>query len=128
KDTNLMAGELITAIHLPKPDFATQYYYLKIRERASYAFAILSVAAGLQITDGKITKAGIAMGGVAHKPWKLTNAENYLSGKAPTEANFEAAAKLAMKDAKPLADNKYKIEMGEKAILRALTQASQRKA
>ncbi|UKT65615.1 FAD binding domain-containing protein [Pedobacter mucosus] len=128
KDTNLMPGELITAIHLSKADFSTHYHYLKIRERASYAFAIISVAAGLQITDGKITKAGLAMGGVAHKPWKLTNAENYLSGKTPNQANFEAAAKLAMKDARPLADNKYKVEMGEKAIIRALTLAFQKEA
>ena len=128
KDTNLLAGELITAIHLSKPDFSTHYYYLKIRERASYAFAIISVAAGLQVTDGKITKAGLAMGGVAHKPWKLTSAEDYLSGKIPNEANFEAAARLAMKEARPLEDNKYKVEMGEKAIIRALTQAYQRKA
>ena len=128
KDTNLIPGELITAIHLPKPDFSEHYYYLKIRERASYAFAILSVAAGLQINNGLIIKAGLAMGGVAHKPWKLTNAENYLSGKTPDQANFQAAAKLAMKDAKPLEDNKYKVEMGEKAIIRALTQAYQRKA
>jgi len=128
KDTNLMPGELITAIHLPKPDLSEHYYYLKIRERASYAFAILSVAAGLQIIDGVITKAGLAMGGVAHKPWKLTNAENFLTGKRPTQLTFEAAAKFAMKDAKPLDENKYKVEMGEKAIIRALTQAYQRKA
>ncbi|MEJ7559197.1 MAG: xanthine dehydrogenase family protein subunit M [Pedobacter sp.] len=127
-DTNLMKGELITAIHLPKPEFAEHYHYLKIRERASYAFAIISVAAGLQVKDGKITKIGLAMGGVAHKPWKLTKAENFLLGKTPDQASFEAAAKLAMKEAKPLEDNKYKVEMGEKAIVRALTQAYQRKA
>jgi len=128
KDTNLMEGELITAIHLPKPDFSTHYHYLKIRERASYAFAIISVAAGLQVSDGRIIKAGLAMGGVAHKPWKLTAAENYLAGKVPNQANFQAAAKLAMKDAKPMKDNKYKVEMGEKAIIRALSQAYERKA
>lgn len=127
-DTNLASGELITAIHLAKPDFSDHYYYLKIRERASYAFAILSVAAGLKIQDGKILKAGIAMGGVAHKPWKMTDAENFLSGKAPSESNFKAAAKLAMRNAKPLSDNKYKVEMGEKAIVRALMQAYERKA
>ncbi len=127
KDTNLMPGELITAIHLPKPIFSDHYYYLKIRERSSYAFALVSVAAGLQIQGGTITKAGLAMGGVAHKPWKLKAAEDYLSGKAPNQENFEAAAELAMKDARPLEDNKYKVEMGKKAIVRALTQAYQRK-
>lgn len=128
KDTNLMPGELITAIHLPMPIFSDHFYYLKIRERSSYAFAILSVAAGLQIDGEVITKAGLAMGGVAHKPWKLVDAENYLAGKTPNQANFEAAARLAMKDAKPLKDNKYKVEMGEKAIVRALIQAYERKA
>jgi xanthine dehydrogenase YagS FAD-binding subunit len=128
KDTNLMPGELITAIHLPEPVFSDHYYYLKIRERASYAFALVSVAAGLQIQDGVITKAGLALGSVAHKPWKLTEVENYLEGKIPNPANFEAAAGLALKDARPLEDNKYKVEMGEKAIVRALTQAYERNA
>jgi xanthine dehydrogenase YagS FAD-binding subunit len=128
KDTNLMLGELITAIHLPKPIFSDHYYYLKIRERSSYAFALLSVAAGLQLNGGVITKAGLAMGSVAHKPWKLTKAEAYLAGKKPSLANFEAAAELEMRDAKPFKDNKYKVEMGTKAIVRALTQAYEREA
>ncbi|MDT0676605.1 FAD binding domain-containing protein [Autumnicola musiva] len=127
-DTNLMPGELITAIHLSESTFSDHYYYLKIRERASYAFALVSVAAGLQIKGGVITKAGLAMGGIAHKPWKLIDAENYLSGKIPNQANFEAAAELTMNEAKPLEDNKYKVEMGKKAIVRALTQAYERKA
>lgn len=128
KDTNLMPGELITAIHLPKPIFSEHYYYLKVRERASYAFALVSVAAGLQIQGGMITKAGLALGGVAHKPWKLVNAENYLSGKMPNQANFEAAAELAMEEARPLEDNKYKVEMGKKSLVSALLQAYERKA
>ncbi|MDT0643450.1 xanthine dehydrogenase family protein subunit M [Zunongwangia sp. F363] len=128
KDTNLMPGELITAIHLSKPVFSDHYYYLKIRERASYAFALVSVAAGLNIKGGVIAEAGLAMGGVAHKPWKLFEAEKFLSGKKPNQANFETAAELAIKDAKPLEDNKYKVEMGKKAIVRALSQAYERKA
>ncbi|WP_373056509.1 xanthine dehydrogenase family protein subunit M [Zunongwangia sp. H14] len=128
KDTNLMPGELITAIHLSKPRFSDHYYYLKIRERASYAFALISVAAGLNIKSGVITEAGLAMGGVAHKPWKLFEAEKFLTGKKPNQANFETAAALAMQDAKPLEDNKYKVEMGKKAIVRALTQAYEKKA
>lgn len=127
KDTNLMPGELITAIHLPEPAFADHYYYLKVRERASYAFALVSVAAGLQIQSGVITKAGLALGSVAHKPWKLTKVEDFLNGKEPNQANFEAAAELAMEDARPLEDNKYKVEMGKNAIVRALTQAYERK-
>jgi len=81
KDNTLEPGELITAIDLPKPQFTEHYHYLKIRERSSYAFALISVAAGLKIRGGIITDAGLAMGGVAHKPWKLTNAEAYLIGK-----------------------------------------------
>ena len=128
KDTNLQPGELISAIHLPKAIFSDHYYYLKIRERSSYAFALLSVAAGLQLNNGVITKAGLAMGGVAHKPWKLTKAEAFLAGKKPTQENFEAAAKLEMIDAKPFKENKYKVEMGTRAIVRALTQAFEREA
>lgn len=126
KDNTLEQGELITAIHLPKPEFSDHYYYLKIRERSSYAFALVSVAAGLQIKGGVITKAGLAMGGVAHKPWKLFKAEEFLVGKKPDQSNFEAAAKLALKDAKPFEANKYKVEMGHNAIVRALTQAYER--
>ncbi len=128
KDTNLQPGELITAIELPKPVFSDHYYYLKIRERSSYAFALISVAAGLQMQSGTIANAGLAMGGVAHKPWKLTDVEKYLKGKKPSQSTFEEAAELAMKDAKPLEDNKYKVEMGKKAIVRALTQAYERGA
>ncbi len=126
KDTTLMQGELITAIHLPKPEFSDHYYYLKIRERSSYAFALVSVAAGLQVNSGVISKVGLAMGSVAHKPWKLSKAEEFLTGKKPTTENFEAAAALEMKDAKPFEGNKYKVEMGKNAIVRALTQAYER--
>ena len=126
KDTTLMQGELITAIHLPKPEFSDHYYYLKIRERSSYAFALVSVAAGLQVNSGVISKVGLAMGSVAHKPWKLTKAEEFLVGKTPSQSNFEAAAALEMKDAKPFEGNKYKVEMGKNAIVRALTQAYER--
>ena len=128
KDNTLEPGELITSIHLNEPKFSDHYYYLKIRERSSYAFALVSVAAGLQIKSGVITKAGLAMGGVAHKPWKFTEVEKYLEGKKPNKKNFIAAAEMAMQDAKPFEDNKYKVEMGKKAIVRALTQASEREA
>ena len=128
KDNTLEPGELITAIHLDEPKFSDHYYYLKIRERSSYAFALVSVAAGLQIKSGVITKAGLAMGGVAHKPWKFTEVEKYLEGKKPNKVNFKAAAEMAMQDAKPFEGNKYKVEMGKKAIVRALTQAFEREA
>ena len=128
KDTTLMKGELITAIHLSEPQFSDKYYYLKIRERSSYAFALISVAAGLQVKDGVITKVGLAMGAVAHKPWKLKDAEDFLIGKKPVKENFEAAAEMALKDARPFEANKYKVEMGKNAIVRALTQANEREA
>ena len=126
KDTNLQAGELITAIVLPPPAFADHYYYLKIRERSSYAFALVSVAAGLQIDNGTITKVGLAMGRVAHQPWRLGKAEAFLTGKAPTAENFEQAAELEMREARTLSENEYKVPMGQRAIVRALTQAYKR--
>jgi xanthine dehydrogenase YagS FAD-binding subunit len=128
RDTNLQPGELISEIVLGPPRFAENYYYLKIRERSSYAFALVSVAAGLQLRDNVIAEVGLAMGGVAHKPWKLAAAEEYLRGKPPGAAVFERAAELAMQDARPLADNGYKVEMGKKALVRALVQATQRTA
>ena len=128
KDTTLEEGELITQIHLSSPEFADNYYYLKIRERSSYAFALISVAAGLSIQNGMISKVGLAMGGVAHKPWKLSEAEDFLKGKKANTENFEKAAEIALKDAKPFEKNKYKVEMGKKAIVRALQQATNRTA
>ena len=128
RDTNLEPGELITAIELDPPRFAENYYYAKVRERSSYAFALVSVAAGLELDNGVIASAGLAMGGVAHKPWKLSAAEDYLRGRAPGTDAFEAAAELAMADAMPLEENEYKVEMGRRTLVRALTQAYERTA
>jgi xanthine dehydrogenase YagS FAD-binding subunit len=123
KDNNLAHGELITAIELPKNNFANNSYYLKVRDRASYAFALVSVAAGLEMADNKITKARIAMGGVAHKPWRALKAEQMLIGKEANEASFKAAAEAEMAAAKPLEHNKFKVELGSRAIVRALYMA-----
>jgi Aerobic-type carbon monoxide dehydrogenase, middle subunit CoxM/CutM homologs len=123
KDNNLNHGELITAIEIPKNNFAGHSYYLKVRDRASYAFALVSVAAALDVSGSKIKEARIALGGVAHKPWRALEAEKFLAGKEATEANFKAAAEAEMKAAKPLEHNKFKVEMGNRAIVRALTQA-----
>ena len=123
KDNTMLPGEIITAIDLPEPKFKSNYHYIKIRERSSYAFALISVAAGIKVSGGMITDVGLAMGGVAHKPWKLTDAEKFLIGKMPTTENFEQAATLALKDAQTLSENEYKIPMGKKAIVRALEQA-----
>ena len=123
KDNNLNPGELITAIELPKNRFADHSYYLKVRDRASYAFALVSVAAALELDGTKIRKARIAMGGVAHKPWRVLKAEQLLVGKEATEANFRLAATAGMADARPLEHNKFKVELGNRSIVLALQQA-----
>ena len=123
KDNNLNQGELITAIEIPKNNFANKSYYLKVRDRASYAFALVSVAAALEMDGNRIKQTRIAMGGVSHKPWRAMEAEKFLTGKEATEANFKLAAEMEMKAAKPLEHNKFKVELGRRAIVRALTQA-----
>ncbi len=123
KDNNLNHGELITSIEIPKNNFANKSYYLKVRDRASYAFALISVAAALETEGNKIKSARIALGGVAHKPWRATEAEKILNGATATEENFKKAAEAAMKDAKALEHNKFKVELGKRAIVRALSMA-----
>ncbi|MEJ7738274.1 MAG: xanthine dehydrogenase family protein subunit M [Chitinophagaceae bacterium] len=123
KDNNLAQGELITAIEIPKNNFSGKSYYLKVRDRASYAFALVSVAAALEMDGNQIKGARIAMGGVAHKPWRAMEAEKFLTGKSANEANFKQAAENEMQNAKPLEHNKFKVELGRRAIVRALTQA-----
>ena len=123
RDTNLERGELIVAIELPKQGFASNHYYLKVRDRASYAFALVSVAVGLELDGDSIKEARIALGGAAHKPWRATVAEEFLTGKSASAANFEAAADAEMALAKPLEHNAYKVELGRRAIVRALALA-----
>jgi xanthine dehydrogenase YagS FAD-binding subunit len=123
KDNNLNEGELITSIEIPPNNFQKNYYYLKVRDRSSYAFALVSVAVALEMAGSEIKKARIALGGVAHKPWRVVEAENYLAGKTANENSFKEAAIVAVKDAKPLSENKYKVELANKAIVRALMQA-----
>lgn len=123
KDNNLQHGELVTEIVLPKNNFADKSYYLKIRDRASYAFALVSVAAALETKGNAISNVRIALGGVAHKPWRAFAAEKFLAGKAANEENFKLAADEEMKAAKPLEHNKFKIELGKRAIVRALKMA-----
>jgi xanthine dehydrogenase YagS FAD-binding subunit len=123
KDNNLNQGEIITAIELPKNNFAAKSYYLKVRDRASYAFALVSVAAALETDGDSVKTVRLAMGGVSHKPWRAMEAEKFLTGKAATEANFKAAAEAEMRMAKPLEHNKFKVELGKRAIVRALMQA-----
>ena len=123
RDNNLNADEVIKSIEIPSNNFGDHSYYLKVRDRSSYAFALISVAAALDVSSGQIKQVRIAMGGVAHKPWRALEAEKYLVGKAATEASFTGAAEAEMKGAKPLEHNKFKVELGKRAIVRALTQA-----
>ncbi len=123
RDNNLNADELITAIEIPANNFADKYYYLKVRDRSSYAFALVSVAVAIETAGTQIKQARIAMGGVAHKPWRALEAENFLAGKTATENNFKEAALIALRDAKPLEHNLFKVELTQKAIVRALLQA-----
>ena len=125
KDNTLKHGEFITSIELPKNDFAERSYYLKIRERSSYAFALISVAAAMAMEGTRIKQVRIALGGVAHKPWRATVAEQWLTGKEPSEINFKTAAGMELKTARPLEHNKYKVAMATKAITRALQGAMQ---
>jgi xanthine dehydrogenase YagS FAD-binding subunit len=124
KETNLLHGELITGIEIPKGNFSAHSYYLKARDRSSYAFALVSVAAALDMDGKKIRQARIALGGVAHKPWRANEAEKFLAGKEATEQNFKLAAEAEMKNARPLKHNKFKVEMGKRVIARALMQAA----
>jgi xanthine dehydrogenase YagS FAD-binding subunit len=125
KDTNLQHGELIEAIELPKSNFAKSSYYLKVRDRASYAFALVAVAAALELDGGTIRQARVVLGGVAHKPWRSREAEAALSGKSASEDSFRQAAEAAFREAKPLAHNAYKVELGKRVIVRALMRAGQ---
>ncbi|TDH26811.1 xanthine dehydrogenase family protein subunit M [Segetibacter sp. 3557_3] len=123
KDNTLNPGELITSIHIPRNNFADRSYYLKVRDRASYAFALVSVGAALEMNGSNILTARIALGGVAHKPWRAKEAENFLAGKPATVENFRRAAEMEMKNAMTLEHNDFKVELGTRAIVRALSQA-----
>jgi xanthine dehydrogenase YagS FAD-binding subunit len=124
KDTNLDSGELITAVDVPDSPFTRHVHYQKVRERASYAFALLSVAAALDIENNTIKAARLAMGGVAHKPWRLTAAEQVLVGQPATEETFRRAAAVAMQGAKAFKYNEYKLKLGPNAIIQALKTAA----
>jgi xanthine dehydrogenase YagS FAD-binding subunit len=124
RDTNLGADELVTAVELPSRGFATNYTYLKIRDRLSYAFALVSVAVGLELEGGTIKEGRFALGGVAHKPWRNTEAEAALRGRPATEATFAQAADIVLRDARGFRHNTFKIGLAHRAIARALSQAA----
>jgi xanthine dehydrogenase YagS FAD-binding subunit len=123
-DTNLAGDEIITAIELPAEGFARNYSYLKIRDRLSYAFALVSVAAGLKLEGRAIKEARLALGGVAHRPWRVPAAEKRLEGQQPSRKAFGEAADLILQGAKGFAHNSFKIELARRAIVRTLEQAA----
>jgi xanthine dehydrogenase YagS FAD-binding subunit len=124
RDTNLGADEIVTAIELPGRGFAANYSYLKIRDRLSYAFALVSVAAALELDGDKIEEARLALGGVAHKPWRDESAEAALRGQPANRATFARAADAILRDARGFGHNDFKIELARRAIVRALDQAA----
>ncbi|MEH2043317.1 FAD binding domain-containing protein [Nostoc sp.] len=121
RDTNLEPGELITSVVLPPVPFAKSGVYLKLRDRTSYAFALVSVAAAVELAGEQIQNVRLAMGGVAHKPWRSKEAEKFLIGKSANTATFQQAAEIALQEAKPLTHNSFKVDLAKRAIRRALT-------
>ena len=126
-DNTLRSDEIITSIDLPARGFAEHHAYLKLRDRASYAFALVSVAVGLEMDGDSISTARIALGGVAHKPWRNREAENLLTGKTATRENFQTAADAIFREAIGFEHNAFKIELGKRAVVRALRQAFEMK-
>lgn len=120
KDNTLERDELILSIEIPENDFDKNVHYLKVRDRTSYAFALVSVAAALHLKNNTIRDVRLAMGGVAHKPWRLTEAENYLRGKTVSDAVFKEAAGIAMKGAKGYGENNFKLQLAPNSIVEAL--------
>ena len=123
-DNNLRRDEIVTAIELPAQGFAANYSYLKIRDRLSYAFALVSVAAALELEGGRIKEARVALGGVAHKPWRNPSAEAALRGQAASRETFAQAADVLLRDAKGFGHNDFKIDLARRAMVRTLTQAA----
>ncbi|HVX59639.1 MAG TPA: xanthine dehydrogenase family protein subunit M [Pirellulales bacterium] len=123
-DSNLESDEIITAVELPAKGFAEHYAYLKVRERTSFAFALVSVAVGLEMQGDAIAEARLALGGVAHKPWRNRRAETLLEGRQASRENFQQAAEAMLYGAQGYGQNDFKIPLAKRAIVRALTQAA----
>ncbi|KAF2515540.1 FAD binding domain-containing protein [Flavobacterium foetidum] len=124
KDNNLENRELITSVEIPDNNFTKNVHYLKVRDRTSYAFALVSVAVALDIKNNTINDVRLAMGGVAHKPWRLTETEKFLKGKTISEGLFKQAGDLSMKGARGYGDNDFKLTLGRNAVTEALTIAA----
>jgi len=124
RETVLEAGDLITHVTLPPPVTGSKQVYLKLRDRASYEFALSSAAVVLTIASGKITRARIALGGVGTKPWRSSEAEAALTGKSANDATFRQAAEAALRNARPQSENKFKIELAKRCLTHALRTAA----
>ena len=124
RETVLEPGDLITQVTLPPPIAGSKQVYLKLRDRASYEFALSSAAIVITIRGGKVTRARVALGGVGTKPWRSPEAESALVGKPANEANFRKAAEAAMRDARPQSENRFKIELAKRCLTHALQMAA----
>jgi xanthine dehydrogenase YagS FAD-binding subunit len=124
RETVLEPGDLITHITLPPPTSGSKHLYLKLRDRASYEFALASAAVVLTISNGKISRAWIALGGVGTKPWRSTEAEAALIGKTANDASFRQAAEAALQGARPQSENRFKIELAKRCLTHALRTAA----
>lgn len=126
-DNTLEQGDVVVAVRLPTCDFGRHHTYVKLRDRQSYAFALVSAAIGLVIEDGTIQSAAVAMGGVAHKPWRDRSAENHLEGRSPSAAVFGEFADAFLMGAIGQGDNDFKIPLARRLLVRALSQAAEGK-
>jgi xanthine dehydrogenase YagS FAD-binding subunit len=124
KETVLDPGDLITHVTLPAPTPGSKSLYLKLRDRASYEFALASAAVVVQVADGKITRARVALGGVGAKPWRTREIEAALEGQAPDDQTFSRAAEAALKDARPQSENAFKVELARRCLIHALRLAT----
>ena len=125
RDTVLRRDELIVAVQLPQSDLAVHSTYRKVRERASFSFAVVSVAAALDVRDGRVEDVRIALGGVAHKPWRARAAEDELRGAPADAATFDRAARVELEQARPLRDNAYKVGLAQATLVRTLTELAE---
>ncbi|MDQ6894409.1 MAG: xanthine dehydrogenase family protein subunit M [Acidobacteriota bacterium] len=127
RENVLEHGELVVAVDLPAAGWMARSHYLKIRDRASYEFALSSAAVALDIEGGKVRQARVALGGVATKPWRSAEAEKALTGAPASDASWQAAAEAALAGAKPRPDNQFKVELARRTVARALSTAAERR-
>ena len=124
RETVLEPGDLVTHVMLPPPVTGSRQVYLKLRDRASYEFALASAAVVITVEGGKVSRARVALGGVGTKPWRSPEAEAALAGQAINRANFRKAAEVALRDAKPQSENAFKIELAKRCLTHALQMAT----